>query len=148
MKSGRHLSFPVLVLRPGRFCICTSFDTLTTGDKNAIAKGKYRGNVIVDAAGRTFDIRSAEGAGGLGPVWRWNLGYDRRIRLRYVLEERAEPMAAGELRATIAAIYRRRAGAEEPDDVRTVLKRIARTAGVRDLLGVFDGTSYVDGLWF
>ena len=135
-------SFPVLcIARNGFLTSVADRDALETCGQAALDSGYFEGMLLVDATGRSWEVRSAEKVAGVGALGGWRLLRSRRIRVRLGLAEgRPFDLAALQDRVS-AAIDRLPAQWEVVEETTETNARVRRAGTIRELIGLFAGQS-------
>jgi hypothetical protein len=116
-------------------------DALETCGQSALDSGYFEGMLLVDATGRSWEVRSAEKVASVGALGGWRLLRSRRIRVRLELMEGRSFDLAGVQDRVSEAIDRLPAQGEVVEDTTDTKARVRSAGTIPELIGLFAGQS-------
>jgi hypothetical protein len=130
--------FPVLCIAKNGFLTAVADrDTLETCGQSALDSGYFEEMLVIDAAGRSWQVQSAAKVASVGALGGWRLLRSRRIRVRLELLE-SRPFDLARLQDRVCeAIDRLPAQWEVVEDTADTKARVRSAGTVGELITLF-----------
>lgn len=133
------LRYPVLMFSRGTVSTSRTEDELTTCSKTALSNGFFSGLLLIDSDGLSVKVKSATKSHGVGFLWGYNIFLNQKIKVSLLLEDNAQCIDFGEVKAKVIKAIRTSHAWGGGSDVRDVALALERASNVSDIaIIIFD----------
>ncbi len=130
------ITFPVLCKHKNTIFSVRTCDALTNTTTAAIRGGLFECLYIIDSSGRTFTVTNATVLHGIGPVWGFNVFFNRKVKVKLEMQENFEKLGVDDVRRLVLRDFRNWHGWQSREDFAALKKNVSNASSVSEIIGL------------